>query len=244
MPPTRFPAFFTQFFSSPPTRDDAVRMQELRNDSELPSGEIRSFVNSLTAKHWQIMLAGRIVAVIQEREERYLVLEALPGEQMLEDFKEMVWALGRVKDRAMQNTHTKKVSSWTQPGRNGLESGYIYVHITSRTRLTTHAWERDESWVVAPERVPVDPLAVGAAVLCVAHLLQIDNLLHDEPAVSSKQWILKCRFLSRIHLPSGEAQARNPGMLVFLSRGGAPGGAAISASDGLPVRDDTEEAEE
>ncbi|KAJ7064153.1 hypothetical protein C8F01DRAFT_1081515 [Mycena amicta] len=229
----------------PGTREHTV--YERHRDCELPRGQIRSFVNAMTAKHWQITLAGRIVAVVQEREERYLVLEALPGDQMMQDFQEMVWALGRLKDRSMQNMNTKSENSWIRPGRDGFDSGYVYVHITSKTKLTTHAWERDESWLVEPATIPVpmDPIAVGAAVFCVAHLLQIDNQLHDEPALftkvrfrllysssshSTQQWVLKCRFLSRLHRPAGPAQARHPGMLVFLSRGGIPGGAPVSAS--------------
>ncbi|KAJ7053401.1 hypothetical protein C8F01DRAFT_1256371 [Mycena amicta] len=241
--PHATPAFFSRFFSSPPTNDDIWRFQDLQHDSELPDGQIRSFVNAHTAKHWQITFAGRIVADVQEPDARYLILEALSGEQMLEDFKEMVWALGRLKDRALRKTLAKSVDDWTRPGRNGMDSGYIYVHITSKTVLTTHAWERDEPWVAEPERLPVNPLAVGAAVFCVAHLLQIDNQLHDEPPLFAK-WIVKCRFLSRLHLPSAGAQGRNPGMLVFLSRGGVPGGLPVSASEQLAVRDDSDEADE
>ncbi|KAJ7059370.1 hypothetical protein C8F01DRAFT_1085189 [Mycena amicta] len=248
MSTTRHPIFFTRFFRSPPTRDDALKMQDLKRDCELPRGQIRSFVNVLTGKHWQITLAGRIVAVVQEPEARYLVLEALPGDPMLQDFQEMVWALGRLKDRAMQTTITKGVDSWTRPGRNGFDSGYVYVHITSKTQLTTHAVEREEPWIVEPvaplRQAPVDPLAVGAAVFCVAHLLQIDNQLHDEPPMFSKQWVVKCRFLSRLHRPSGSAQARHPAMLVFFSRGGVPGGPPVSSSEELPVRDDSDEAAE
>ncbi|KAJ7064183.1 hypothetical protein C8F01DRAFT_1081542 [Mycena amicta] len=239
----RYPTFFTRFFTSPPTRDDPLKRQELKRDSELPRGEIRSFVNAVTDKHWQITLIGRIVAVVQEQEERYLVLEALPGEEMLQDFQEMVWALERLKDRTAQSSHTKCANSWTQPGLDGFDSGFIYVHITSRTQLTTHACERGEPWIVEPPFTPVDPLAVGAAVYCVAYLLQIDNMVHDEPLISSKQWIVKCRFLSRLHLPSAGARAQNPAMLVFLSRGGVPG-RPLAASQALPARDETDDAEE
>ncbi|KAJ7054998.1 hypothetical protein C8F01DRAFT_1259033 [Mycena amicta] len=240
----RYPTFFTRFFTSPPTRDDPLKRQELKRDSELPRGEIRSFVtHAVTDKHWQITLIGRIVAVVQEQEERYLVLEALPGEEMLQDFQEMVWALERLKDRTAQSSHTKCANSWTRPGLDGFDSGFIYVHITSRTQLTTHACERGEPWIVEPPFTPVDPLAVGAAVYCVAYLLQIDNMVHDEPLISSKQWIVKCRFLSRLHLPSAGARAQNPAMLVFLSRGGVPG-RPLAASQALPARDETDDAEE
>ncbi|KAJ7053089.1 hypothetical protein C8F01DRAFT_1090159 [Mycena amicta] len=97
--PIRRPAFLTRFFSAPPSSDDEIRLQDLRGDPELPYGSIRSVVDVLNDKHWQIMLSGRVVSVVEESNERYLVLEALVGNHMLEDFKEQIWALGRLQER-------------------------------------------------------------------------------------------------------------------------------------------------
>ncbi|KAJ7058851.1 hypothetical protein C8F01DRAFT_1085345 [Mycena amicta] len=274
--PIRRPGFITRFFSAPPSRDEQLRLQHLRDDPELPYGKISSLVDALNQKHWQITLAGRIVSVVDDANERYLVLEALPGNHMLEDFKELVWALGRVQERTSVVSTLPSHNSYPHGqaecqgcqrlGTSGNQRVGQRLHICSpheynahgEFQLTlayasdspqkTHAWERDESWVTVPTLIQpalsdtriIDPIETGAAVFCVANLLRIDNILNETPPVMSSHWVIKARFVARLHLPTPGAEGQNPEMAVFLSRGSGPVG--IRASEELPVRDDTGDA--
>ncbi|KAJ7059331.1 hypothetical protein C8F01DRAFT_1085155 [Mycena amicta] len=222
----------TIFFTAPPTRDDPLRLQDLQRDPQLPYGRVRSIVDSLNDKHWEIRLLGRVVSVVENADERYLMLEALPGNQaLLDDFKELVWALGRLQERTSENV--KAADSWSRSGRDGLDGGQIYVHITSTTRMITHAWERDEPWLDTPTLLEpalsntksIDPIEIGSAVFCVANLLRIDTVRNEQPQV----------------LASPGRWEKNSEMVVFLRRGSAPGGPRIGASEQLPVREDADQ---
>ncbi|KAJ7059304.1 hypothetical protein C8F01DRAFT_1085129 [Mycena amicta] len=225
----------TLFFSTPPTSDDRIRLQDLWHDPELPHGRMRSVVDALNEKHWQITLAGRIVSVVEALDERYLVIEALPGNQMLEDFKELVWALGRLQERTTVNV--KVTNSWTRLGTNGWASGLIYVHLTSTTRLKTHAWERDESWVVAPTLIEpalsntriIDPIESGASrLLCrqpPAHRQHTPRKSAGD-ILSRQQWVIKSSFLGivrstyemteRDDIPANETMDQGEIFLVYI----------------------------
>ncbi|KAJ7055434.1 hypothetical protein C8F01DRAFT_1258609 [Mycena amicta] len=245
MSPPR-PAFLTRFFSTPPTADDAIRRQVLQRDPQLPHGTIHSFVDALNEKHWQILLLARIVAIVDQDNERYLILDALASEPLQDDFRELVSALERFQQRTCGAA--KAVESWTRPASDVAENGFIYVHITSTTRLATYAWDRDELWLAKPTLIEpalsqhkvIEPIEDGAAVFCVANLLRIDNLRHDDPVVLSSQYVIKSRFVARLHLPTAGATLQDPEMIVFLSRGGVPGG-QLKASEELPVREDADE---
>ncbi|KAJ7051256.1 hypothetical protein C8F01DRAFT_1260216 [Mycena amicta] len=235
--PLPHPAFLTRFFSSPPTRDDAIRLQDLQRDPQLPYGRIRSIVDSLNERHCQIMLLGRVVGVVEQSDERYIILEGVPG-ALLDDFKELVWALERLQGRTSE--HVKSADSWTRSPGDGWHSGLIY---------TTHAWEREEPWLITPTLLEpamsdtkvIDPIEFGAVVFCVANLLRIDRTVRGEtPKVLAAQWVVKCRFLSRLHSPMEGAEGQNTDMAFFLNRGALPGGRRLDASEELPVREDAD----
>ncbi|KAJ7060048.1 hypothetical protein C8F01DRAFT_1254163 [Mycena amicta] len=239
MPATR-PEFLTRFFSTPPTQDDPIRMRELQHDPQLPHGTIYSFIDALNDKHWQITLLARIVAIVDQADERYMILEALPSKQLGDDFQELLSALVWLQERTRANA--KCVDSWARAGPNGL----LYVHITSTTRMGTYAWNRDEPWMAEATLIQpalsqttvIDPVEVGAAVFCVANLLRINNVRHTDPEVLSSQWVIKCSSLFRLHLPTAGATSQNSEMTVFLSCGWAPGRGPLRSSEELPVRAD------
>ncbi|KAJ7058610.1 hypothetical protein C8F01DRAFT_1255757 [Mycena amicta] len=242
MPTGNRPAFLSRFFSTPPTRNDRIRMQELCDDPQLPHGKVASFVDVLNDKHWEVTLLGRVVSIVDQLDKRYLILEALPSRELLNDFKELVWALGRLQERTC-GQNAKSIDSWTRPGRDDLHSGHIYVHLTSPTRMATHAWQRDELWLTEPTLIEpalstvqtVDPSSL--ALSSSAWLTYSASTTQQE----EQQYVLKCRFLARLHLPTVGATLQHPEMAVFFGRGWTGGRGCYNASEQLPVREDAQE---
>ncbi|KAJ7073655.1 hypothetical protein C8F01DRAFT_1271360 [Mycena amicta] len=179
---------------APLTNELILPLKTLTPDTDLPEGELRSFVDLDKKQHAKVCFAGRVAAHVktQTDEVQFVVLHAIPDPHLEEDFQAMVEYL-LPPQRVFGSRNAKHVSFWAIEARLH-EPATIYVHLTPGTHITTHAWDRGDDWLRPPKQEPIEPIELDADVLCIMNLLRVSSVLNPDQEVQVQDVRLSSNF--------------------------------------------------